>query len=62
MIAEQHQKQVPKATGRSSGKNNGRMRQMYGNNINNSNPQGMRGNNNPQAMRQNQMNQQVFQP
>ncbi|XP_037710494.1 protein kinase C-binding protein 1 [Drosophila subpulchrella] len=62
MIAEQHQKQVPKATGRSSGKNNSRMRQMYGNNINNSNPQGMRGSNNPQAMRQNQMNQQVFQP
>ncbi|XP_016949050.1 protein kinase C-binding protein 1 [Drosophila biarmipes] len=61
MIAEQHQKQVPKTTGRSSGKNNSRMRQMYSNNINNSNPQGMRSNNNPQAMRQNQMNQQVFQ-
>ncbi|EDW99243.1 protein kinase C-binding protein 1 [Drosophila yakuba] len=61
MMAEQHQKQVPKATGRSA-KNNNRMRQTYSNNINNSNPQVMRSNNNPQAIRQNQMNQQVFQP
>ncbi|XP_017007763.3 MYND-type zinc finger-containing chromatin reader Zmynd8 [Drosophila takahashii] len=59
MIAEQHQKQVPKTTGRSSGKNNSRARQVYSSN---SNPQGMRSSNNPQAMRQNQMNQQVFQP
>ncbi|XP_033162474.1 protein kinase C-binding protein 1 [Drosophila mauritiana] len=63
MVAEQHQKQGPKATGRSC-KNNSRMRQTFSNNINNSNPQGqgMRSNNNPQAIRQNQMNQQVFQP
>ncbi|XP_017073365.2 protein kinase C-binding protein 1 isoform X2 [Drosophila eugracilis] len=61
MITEQHQKQVPKASGRSSGKNS-RMRQIYNNNSHNSNPQGMRNNSNPQGIRQNQMNQQVFQP
>ncbi|KAH8359297.1 hypothetical protein KR093_005709, partial [Drosophila rubida] len=51
LISEQHQKQVPKPTGRNSTKNNNRLRNIQPNNQLNNNS-----NNNPQTMRHNQIN------
>uniref|UniRef100_A0A6P4ESV6 Protein kinase C-binding protein 1 n=1 Tax=Drosophila rhopaloa TaxID=1041015 RepID=A0A6P4ESV6_DRORH len=56
LMAEQHQKQLPKATGRNSSKNNSRMRQIYSSNTSSSTSHS-----NPQVMRQNQMSQ-LFHP
>ncbi|KAH8312732.1 hypothetical protein KR044_012556, partial [Drosophila immigrans] len=56
LISEQHQKPVPKPSGRNSTKNNNRLRNIQPNNPLNNNT-----NNNPQAMRHNQLNH-VFPP